>query len=307
MRSKISTALEMIKNKRREIPYAIFRNISRTGLTRGVPDEAYLKIAYRLSVGQRLNIDSPATFSEKLQWLKLNDRRPQYVTMVDKYRVREYISQIIGAEYLIPLLGVWAKAEEIDFDTLPEQFVLKCNHDSGSVIVCKDKSKADRTLIVSRLNKALATKGFWFGREWPYYGVKPVIIAEKYMEDHTTRELRDYKFFCFNGCVRCFKVDFDRFDKHGANYYDREKKLLPFGEECCPPQYDKEIVFPATLDKMIVLAEKLSTGISFLRVDFYSVDEHIYFGELTFFPASGFGRFVPDDWDHKLGNWLKID
>lgn len=304
MNGKLKTAAKLLKENRSDIPYAVFRNITKLRWARIIPDEMYLKTAYKLATGHTLHLENPQTFNEKLQWLKLYDRRPEYVTMVDKYRVREYIAETIGEEYLIPLLGVWEKASDIDFDALPDQFVLKCNHDSGSVIICKDKSKLDKRNTIRKLDRALGNSGYWFGREWPYKNVKPCVIAEKYMTDPSLDELRDYKFFCFNGEVKCFKVDFDRFTDHGANYYDREKNILPFGEECCPPRYDKKISFPSTVDKMIPLAERMSKGISFLRVDFYSVDGKIYFGELTFYPASGLGRFAPDEWDRVLGDWV---
>jgi len=271
-----------------------------------LPDRTFIRIMYRACFGKRIDLVSPQTFNEKLQWLKLYNRKPIYTLMVDKYRVREYIANRIGSEYLIPLLGVWNNPEDIDFEKLPDQFVLKCNHDSGSLFICKDKSKIDVNAIKAKLKKALKRNYYSGSREWPYKNVKPCIIAEKLMIDESTSELRDYKFFCFNGVCKCFKVDFDRFTEHHANYYDRYGKWLDFGEAICPPVKTKNIVLPEELEKMIELAETLSKDEPFLRVDFYVVNGKIYFGELTLFPASGFGPFIPEDADLTLGSWIHI-
>ena len=306
MNGKLKTAIRLFSEDRSQIPYAIFRNMTKKGLTKFISDKQYIKIAYRLAMQKKLNLKNPQTFNEKLQWLKLYDRNPMYITLVDKYRVREYIASKIGQEYLIPLLGVWDTAEKIDFQKLPSQFVLKCNHDSGSVVICKEKSKLDVEYVKRKLNRALKLNGFWHGREWPYKNVKPCIIAEKYMIDDQINELRDYKFFCFGGEVKCFKVDFDRSTEHRANYYDKNCELLKFGEKVCPPDFTRKINIPENINKMIQLAEILSKGFPFVRVDFYDANGKIYFGELTFYPAAGFGAFIPDEWDYKLGEMIKI-
>ena len=270
-------------------------------------DEEYLKKLFYASMGKTLNLDNPQTFNEKLQWLKLYNRKPEYTTMVDKYEVREYIAQKLGTEYLIPLLGVWDTPDEIDFNKLPDRFVLKCNHNSGlGMYICQDKSKMDVGQVKKELWKGLKQDYYLTGREWPYKNVKRKIIAEKYMEDDAVHELRDYKFFCFNGRCKCFKVDFNRFVEHRANYYDPQGHLLDFGEKICPPDRTKNIVLPENLAEMISLAEKLSVGFPFLRVDLYDVNGKIYFGELTFFPASGFGEFTSEEWDERLGSWIKL-
>lgn len=270
-------------------------------------DEEYLKKLFYASMGKTLNLDNPQTFNEKLQWLKLYNRKPEYTTMVDKYEVREYIAQKLGTEYLIPLLGVWDTPDEIDFNKLPDRFVLKCNHNSGlGMYICQDKSKMDVGQVKKELWKGLKQDYYLTGREWPYKNVKRKIIAEKYMEDDAVHELRDYKFFCFNGRCKCFKVDFNRFVEHRANYYDPQGHLLDFGEKICPPDSTKNIVLPENLAEMISLAEKLSVGFPFLRVDLYDVNGKIYFGELTFFPASGFGEFTSEEWDERLGSWIKL-
>ena len=277
------------------------------GLYNSMPDRDYLERKFEALMGTPLHLDAPQTFNEKLQWLKLYDRKPEYTMMVDKYRVREYIAQKIGAEYLIPLLGVWDSPDEIDFAALPEQFVLKCNHNSGlGMCICKDKSTLDLRKVRRELRKGLRQDYYLPGREWPYKDVPRKIIAEKYMIDNDVNELRDYKFFCFRGEVKCFKVDFDRFIDHRANYFDPNGNPMPFGEVVCPPKPDKQLVLPKNLGKMISLAEKLSGDIPFLRVDFYNVQGRIYFGELTFSPASGMGKFIPEEWDAILGSWLQL-
>lgn len=257
-------------------------------------------------MNRKLNLKNPQTFNEKLQWLKLYDRKNEYVQMVDKYLVKELVKEALGEEYIIPTLAVWERPEDIDFTDLPNQFVIKWNHDSGSVVVCKDKNTFDCEVAIRKLKKHNELNGYWFGRERPYKKVKPRIIAEKYMEDPVSGELRDYKFFCFNGKVKCFKVDFDRFIEHRANYYNEKGVLLPFGEALCPPKPEKELILPDEIPQMIMFAETLAKNIPFVRIDFYDVNGKIYFGEITFFPASGFGSFTPEEWDFTLGRWLSL-
>ncbi len=271
-----------------------------------VPDKTALKIMYRNVFLEKLDLEAPKTFNAKLQWLKLYDRKPEYTMMVDKYKVRDYIKSTIGEEYLIPLLGVWERAEDIDFDALPERFVLKCNHGSACNIICKDKSKLDRAETVRKLNKWMKTDYYKSSREWPYKNVPRRIIAEQFMVDQETAELRDYKFFCFDGVVKCFKVDFDRYIDHRANYYDARGKLLKIGEQVCSPDYERAIELPDNLTDMQCLAEKLSNRKRFLRVDFYAVNGKIYFGELTFYPAGGMGHFMSVEQDLELGQWIKL-
>ena len=279
--------------------------LNERNLLQWLSDVSFLKIAYKLCFGEKLNLKNPKTFNEKLQWLKLYDRRPEYTIMVDKIAVKRYVTDRIGSEYVIPTLGVWKRPEDIEWDKLPNQFVLKWNHDSGSIVICKDKDNFDREKAIKKLRYGEKVNGFWYGREWPYKDVKPQILAEKYMEDESG-ELKDYKFFCFNGHVRCFKVDFDRFTNHHANYFDINGNFLPFGETICPPDSSKVLALPNNISKMIQLAEALSESIPFVRVDFYSVNDNIYFGEITFYPAGGFGPFVPNEWDYTFGSWLKL-
>lgn len=292
------------------------RNIFQRGITwsmtkfpllyRLLSDEKYLKLKYKALLGSDLNLKNPQTFNEKLQWLKLHDRKPEYIRMVDKYEAKKYVAEKIGEEYIIPTLGVWDKFDDINFDLLPDRFVLKCTHDSGGLVVVRDKSHFDIKAARKKINKSLKRNYYWSGREWPYKNVKPRIIAEKYMEDDRLRELRDYKFFCFGGMAKCFKVDFDRFVEHHANYYDKDKNLLNLGEKICPPIINKTIELPKTLDAMKDFSEKLSKEIPFLRCDFYDVNGEVYFGEMTFYPAGGFGAFTSKEWDEKLGSWINL-
>lgn len=275
-----------------------------------LPDKEYLERKFECCMGKRLDLKNPKTFNEKLQWLKLYDRNPEYTVMVDKYEVRDYIKEKLGEEYLIPLIGVWDNPDEIDFDLLPNQFVLKCNHNSGlGMYICKDKNKLTPQ-VIKRIRKNLA-RGlkqdyYLTGREWPYKDVPRKIICEKYMEDAGTSELRDYKFFCFNGVVKCYKVDFDRFIGHKANYFTADGELMKLGEKICPSDFRKEIPIPANFEKMKEFAVELSKAHPFLRVDFYDVDGQVYFGELTFYPASGFGKFIYEGNDELLGSWLNL-
>lgn len=272
-------------------------------------DELYLKILFRLKMGYPLNLQSPQTFNEKLQWLKLYNRKPEYTKMVDKYAVKEYVAKLIGEEYIIPTLGVWDRVEDIDFDSLPNQFVLKTTHGGGGggVVVCKNKFELDFVAAKQKLQQSMRSNIYRTFREWPYKNVPRRIIAEQYMVDESGVELKDYKFFCFNGEPKCFKVDFDRQVDHKANYYDPDWNLLPFGEEECPPNPLKQLVQPPNFEKMLQLASCLSKDIPFVRLDFYNINGAIYFGEITFFPAAGMGRFEPEEWDLKLGKLIELN
>lgn len=297
----ILRVIRIIKQPYRIIWFLVVHNIIK------LSDEKFLKLSFLCRLGYKLNLDNPKTFNEKIQWLKLNDRKEIYTTMVDKYAVKDYVAQIIGKEYLIPTLGIYDKFEEIDFDSLPNQFVIKCTHDSGGLVICKDKNKLNLKETKKIINKSLKKNYYYLGREWPYKNVKPRILVEKYMSDKSGEDIKDYKFFCFNGKVEMFKIDFDRFINHNANYYNSKLKILPFGEMICPPNFKKKLEFPKNINKMIELANVLSENIPFVRVDFYNIDNHIYFGELTFYPASGFGEFTDKKWDYKLGNLISLN
>lgn len=269
-------------------------------------DEQYLTVLYRYAMGKEMNWKNPQTFNEKLQWLKVHDRKQKYTMMVDKYLVKKYVAEKIGEEYIIPTLGVWDRVEDIDFDALPDQFVLKCTHDSGGIVICKDKSKLDRQAAIEKLSKGLKSNYFLRNREWPYKNVKPRIIGEPYMCD-VNDELNDFKWFCFDGKPHVMFVATDRFnvqEETKFDFYDMEFRHLPFTNG--HPNATCLIEKPQTFEKMKSLAEKLSAGIPHVRVDFYDVDGRIYFGELTFFHWSGLVPFSPEEWDYTLGSWINL-
>lgn len=268
-------------------------------------DEFYLKVIYFLTFRKKLNLDNPQTFNEKLQWLKLYDRRPEYTIMVDKYAVRKYVAEKIGNEYLIPLLGVWNDPDDIDFDSLPNQFVLKCNHDSGGICICKDKSKINIEKVKARLRKSLNHDYYKVAREWPYKNVPRRIIAEQYMEDESGYELKDYKIFNFNGSPKLIEVDFDRFKSHKRNIYTIDWNFINL-EIQYPSDSNKIIERPKQLDKILTLCQKLSEGIPHIRTDFYVINDKVYFGELTLYHGSGTEKFKPKEWDYKLGQLLQL-
>ena len=304
---KIKTMLRLITDDRQKLKEAIAQNFSGLRISHLISDKAYLKYLYKAAFGKKLNLDDPVTFSEKLQWLKLYDRNPEYCKLVDKYEVKRYIAEIIGEQYIIPTLGVWDRSEDIDFDTLPEQFVLKCTHDSGSVIVCRDKSTFDMEKARGFLKKKLKTNPFWYGREWPYKNLKPRILAEAYMEDEKTAELRDYKFFCFNGEVKALFIATDR-QKAGEevkfDFFDPDFNWLPFKQR--HPNASVHPEKPVCFEEMKKLAVRISAGIPHVRVDFYEVNGRIYFGEMTFFHFCGMVPFDPEEWDAIFGEWLRL-
>lgn len=269
-------------------------------------DRFYLKLRFLLRVGYRPNLDAPLSYNEKLQWLKLYDRNPKYTQMVDKYEAKKYVASIIGEEHIIPTLGVWDRFDEINFEELPQQFVLKTTHDSGGVIICRDKSQLDMAGARRKLEKSLRRNYYKASKEWPYKNVKRRIIAEKYMEDESG-ELKDYKFFCFNGIPKALFIATDRFTagvETKFDFFDMKFNHLPFTNG--HPNADIEIKKPNNFERMQEFAAKLSAGMPHLRVDFYNINGHIYFGELTFYHWSGFVPFVPREWDYIFGSWLKL-
>lgn len=269
-------------------------------------DEKYLKLIFKMRIGYELNLDNPKTFNEKLQWLKLYDRKPLYTTLVDKCKVREYIKQKIGEEYLIPLLGVYDRFDDIDFKKLPKQFVIKCNHDSGGLVICKDKKKFDYEMAKKKINKSLKSNYYYHGREWPYKNVNPKIIIEKYMEDNKVHELIDYKVMCFDGVPKMIFTCSERFSSDGlkVTFFDLNWQKLPF-ERHYKSSINK-VEKPKNYDKMLELSRKLSIDIPFVRVDWYEINGKLYFGELTFYPGSGVEEFSPQEWDLKIGNMLNL-
>lgn len=272
---------------------------------RFLPDKIYIQLYYFAYFKKFINFKNPRTYNEKLNWLKLNYRNPRYTKLVDKYEVKKYIADIIGNEYIIPTLGIWKNFDDIDFDKLPNQFVLKCTHDSEGIVIVKDKSKLDIKEAKKKIEDALKYNFFYIGREWPYKNINPRIIAEEYMEDNTDKELKDYKFFCFDGVVRAMFVASDR----GAgdtkfDYYDTEFNHLDLIQHY--PNNKNRIKKPINFGKMKELAKIISKGFPHVRVDFYEVNGKVYFGELTFYHFSGFQPFYPNRWDEIFGEWLKL-
>lgn len=276
-------------------------------LARLLPDKMYLSLKFYKYFGRFPNWKDPKTYNEKLQWLKLHDRNPEYTMMVDKYAVKEYVSGIIGEEYVIPTLGVWDRPEDIEWDKLPNQFVLKTTNGGGNegVVICCDKAHLDKRRAVSVLNESLGIDLYNVCREWPYKNVIPRIIVEKYMEDPSTKELIDYKFYCFNGIPKFVMVASGRLKNNKVfAYFDEKWNKLDF--RWGAPKPDKYPQKPENFEKMLELSSKLSADLPHVRVDLYNVDGQIYFGELTFYDGSGMERFEPEEWDYKFGEWLKL-
>ena len=269
-------------------------------------DVQFLSRMYRIGIGREPDLENPRAYTEKLQWLKLYDHRPVYTTMVDKYAVKDYVAQKIGQQYVIPLLGVWDRVEDIDFDSLPQRFVLKTTHDSGGIVVCKDKSKLDIPAVRKKLKPFLKRNYYDHNREWPYKNVPHRIIAEAYMEDSVTAELRDYKFFTFGGEPKVLYIaqGRGRGEPTVADFFDMEFNHLPFTIDHDMAQNPPGK--PRCFEEMKRLAAILSQGTPQLRVDFYEVDGRVYFGEMTFFHCSGMEAFHPESWDRSFGDWVKL-
>ena len=268
-------------------------------------DEAYLKMIYWVHFGKSPDLEDPRTYTEKLQWLKLYDRNPEYTTLVDKYEVKKIIAKKIGEEYVIPTLGVWERFEDIDFNMLPDQFVLKCTHDSGGLVIVREKAAMDKEEAKRQIQKSLNTSYYYAAREWPYKNVKPRIIAEPYMEDKAYGELRDYKFFLFDGIIDNVLVCKDRHTgKTQFLHYDMNWNRLNYQHQ--EPELDKELTEPETFAQMQKIATRLAEGFCHLRVDLYEVDGKVYFGELTFYDQAGFDTDITQETDLKWGGLLQL-
>ena len=288
-------------------PSGIIPILSYKGFLRWIPDKVYLKFIFHVIMKKKLNLENPKTYSEKLQWIKLYDRNPLYVRLVDKFEVKKYIQEIIGQDYVIPTLGIWENVEDIPFAQLPSRFVLKCTHDSGGIVICKDKDNLDIVETKKILNKHLHKNFYWYGREWPYKQVKPRIICEEYMEDARTQELRDYKFFAFNGIVKAVFIATGRQDPNDEtrfDFFDDEFNHLDIVNG--HPQANSAPEKPVCFEEMKSLASKLSKGIPQVRVDFYEVNGKVFFGEMTFFHWSGLKPFEPEKWDEVFGSWIVL-
>ena len=274
-----------------------------------LPDEPYVKLFYYATTGRKLNLRNPVTFEDKQQWLKLHDHNDRYTELADKYAVREHIKNTIGTEYSFPLLGHWDRFDDIDFDILPEQFVLKCNHDSGSVKVIRSKTALtaeEMRKLRKHFDKRIKENFFFAGREFPYKNIEPCIIAEQYMSDDKQEisSLNDYKFFCFHGEPKIVLIVTDRATDCRYDFYDMDFNHLDlrYGKG----RDDEKIQMPVYFNEMKEISAKLSNGIPFVRIDLYEVNGRVYFGEYTFFDGGGFQWYKPDEWEYKLGSWLKI-
>lgn len=289
-------------------PAARFSYNNALGIYKKMNDKTFLERAFRFNLGYELDLDNPKTLNEKLQWLKIYDRHPEYTRMVDKYESKKFVASIIGEEHIIPTLGVWDKFEDIDFSILPNQFVLKCTHDSGGLVICRDQSKLDKERAKRKIEKSLKTNYYWTGREWPYKDVKPRIIAETYMEQEDGSGLIDYKFFCFNSVPRLLYVSrgLEHHPTAQIGFYDMNGNEMPFHRSDYKPYHGAQM--PNNFDEMKVIAQKLAEEVDcpFVRIDLYSINGKIYFSEITFSPCSGMIPFEPFSADEELGKLIKL-
>lgn len=301
--SKISTAISLLKKRPEEFMASLVKFFSPL-----LTDRYYLSRMYYYRMGKKINWNNPATYNEKLQWLKLYDRNPDYTSLVDKYEVKAHVIQLIGKEHVAETLGVWSSPDEIDFTTLPRQFVLKTTHGGGNcgVLICKDKTTWNLDEARKTLRHSLAQDLYRDSREWPYKNIQKRIIAEEYLEDFATGELRDYKFFCFYGIVKALFVATERQTREEPffNFFDRDFKELEIKQG--HPRSNKLFKRPAEFEDMIKMAESLSAGIPHVRIDLYVANGCIYFGEFTFYHFGGMVPFEPSSWDKTFGEWLKL-
>ena len=289
--------------------YESFNYLAKKGMLNWLNDKLYIDYMFKYRIGSKMDWENPVTFNEKLQWLKLYDRRPEYHIMVDKYEVKKYVSSRIGDQYIIPTIGLWEKVEDIDFNSLPNSFVLKCTHDSGSIVLCPEKKNFDKEKAISKLRKGLNRDMFYWGREWPYKGLRRRIIAEQFLRDESGTDLKDYKVLCFNGEPKLIELHQNRYTSNQSqDFYDTNWEKLPISQNGVSLYQvtNKRIPKPDTLDEMIVLSRILSKGIPHIRVDWYSIDKKLYFGELTFFDGSGFDPYDDPKDDEMLGSWISL-
>jgi len=303
--SKIKKAWALWKKDPSQFKIRFLRKLASKKMSHLIPDKTFLRLLYRANYGKKLDLKNPRGFNEKLQWLKLYARDPAYTEMVDKYAVKEMMKERMGQEYVIPTYGVWERFEDIDFDTLPNQFVLKCTHDSGSVIICRDKATFDKETAREKIRAKMKNHIYWNYREWPYKIVRPRILAEAYMEDKGSDELIDYKFYCFGGEPKFLYVSQGLSNKETAtiSFLTMDWQFAPY-ERCDYPPMAQLPEKPRTFDKMVEFAKKLSAGIDFLRVDLYEINGKLYFSELTFSPCAGFMPFKNPEHDLEVGKML---
>lgn len=271
-------------------------------------DKKYLAFNFRWKIGYRLDWDNLKTYNEKIQWLKLYDQKPEYEIMVDKYKVKDYVAKIIGTEHIIPTLGVWDKAKDIDFNSLPQKFVLKCTHDSGGIVICKDKSKLNIEAARKEIDKGLKMSFYMEGREYQYKNVKPRVIAEQYMEQEDGKGLNDYKVLCFGGKAKLIELHQGRYtDSHTQDFYDRNWNRTNITQGGYGAMAKAEAPKPKCFEEMISMSEKLSKDMRHARIDWYIVNNKLFFGEITLYDGSGFEPFDKYEDDLMIGSWINID
>lgn len=312
--SKLKTAVSLLHT-----PGKMIRPIANMGLLNWMTDKSYLQMVFHAEMRKKLDLKNPRTFNEKLQWLKLYNKNPDYPQMVDKCSAKEYVAGIIGEKYIIPTLGVWQRFEDINFSELPKQFVMKCTHDSASTVICRDKDHFNLAEARKKIKSQLKKSMYDGGREWPYKYLKPQVIIEKYMQNcsianndyHDTEiknnELTDYKFYCFNGYVDCVMICYDReSDDTKFYFFDDQWKLKRINKRGIDAPTDFSLPKPSCLEEMFSIAATLSKGIPFVRVDLYQSDKQVYFGEMTFFPQSGFDPNYLPETDLYFGNLIDL-
>lgn len=269
-----------------------------------LPSKLFLEICYYGRTGEKLNLNHPVKFNDKLNWLKIHDKNPRYTLLADKYEVKKIVASIIGERYVVPCYGVWNSFDEIDFEKLPEKFVLKGTHDSSGATVCTGKSTFDFSKAKEKFDAIMKRNWYYEWREWPYKNIKPRIIADEFLDDGREGELQDYKFWCFNGEPKVMYMT-NKGKQIFENFYDMNFAPLDInhGFSRVSPEYQK----PHNFELMIELAKKLSVDIPFVRVDFFNINSKVYFGEFTFYDWGGQRPFVSKEWDIKLGNWIRLE
>ena len=288
-------------------PSIVMRALGRRGLLCWMSDETFVKMMFRFHEGRRIDLNDPKSLNEKLQWLKLYDRDPKYTEMVDKYRVKDYIKKTIGEEYVIKTLGVWENANDIDFGALPNRFVLKTNHDSHSIIICKDKKEFDERTARKALNRSLKNNGYWYGREWPYKNVKPCILAEEYLQNTDGTPLIDYKFYCYGGQPIYFMVSYGEAEHNVRNHkFDMQCNSIDHLFKKTPAIKAEDAFIPSNISEMINIVKELCGHNEHIRIDLYNIDGKIYFGEITYYSSAGFMNICSQEYSDYLASLIHI-
>lgn len=285
-----------------------FDYLSKLGVFNWMNDESYLKLLYQVRTGEKLNLDNPTRLNEKLQWLKINNRKTQYTMLADKYLVKEYIKESIGEKYVVPLLGMWENVEDINFDLLPEKFVIKCNHTSSTgVVICRDKKELNLNDVKTQLKTGLKTNYYYRSREWPYKNIKRVIFAEEFLENQDGSEIIDYKFYCYGGEPRYFMVSYGEASHHVRNHkFDMDLRSIDYLFKDKPVIDEESICMPNNIQEMIAIVRKLAVGFPHIRIDLYNVNGKVYFGEFTFYSGGGFINIKSREYEQQLADYIDV-